>query len=140
MNKTQRLLLSTADSHYRQGQFVDAERIYQELHDNNLEHAGILTRLGEIALWKNQPRAAETHFKSASFNTTWIANIWPLCIHRDTLLAMSYYRQNRFSEAALLFRKAAGPLPLGPFHDLKAIANQLSLFDDCVPYSIKAQR
>ena len=49
---------------------------------------------------------------------------------------MAHYRADRFPEAARELAAAAGPLPLGPFAALAALARQLADFGDEPPYRI----
>jgi predicted aspartyl protease len=67
----------------------------------------------------------------------WLQKLWPFNIQLKTSLAMTYYRQDRFPEAARLAKEAAGPIPVGPFGEIKAIYKQLALFGQETPYVVE---
>lgn len=129
--------VETAHVKYRDGQFSVAEQLYSQAHELDPRNPAILTRLGEIALWKNQTETAHRYFEDALRHTSWLGQKWPLNIQLKSALAMTYYRQDRFREASKCFRQAAGPLAIPPFRDLKAMGAQLALFDTHTPYRIE---
>lgn len=129
--------LAAANALYRAGDFNQAEQHYLELQQIEPTRMDVLTRLGEITLWKNCADEAEQYFKKALYHGSWLARQWPFSAQLKTSLAMTYYRQDRFAQAALCFKEAAGPLPLGPFRDLQALATQLALFKGLTPYRIE---
>jgi predicted aspartyl protease len=140
MNTVLKVQLAMAHAHYREGRFGDAEQIYLQLYDLDRENTGVLTRLGEIALWKNQTAAAERYFTMALQSASWLAKQWPLSAQLNTALAMTHYRQDRFPQAAQRFLKAAGPVAIGPFRDLKAMGTQLEHFNEQTPYLIEGPK
>jgi predicted aspartyl protease len=137
MDAALKAMLTYANARYREGQFREAEQFYSQAYELDSHNTGILTRLGEIALWKNQTEAAEHYFKQALGHASRLGRKWPLSIQLKNALAMTYYRQDRFPQAAQFFKEAAGPLPVHPFRDLKAMGNQLALFDTQTPYRIE---
>jgi predicted aspartyl protease len=129
--------LQAANSLYREGRFSEAEADYlqvQELEPTNTE---ALTRLGEIALWKNRPQQAERYFKEALDAASGLQKRWPFNTQLKSSLAMAYYRQDCFPQAAQCFHDAAGPISVGPFRDLKALESQLALFGSLTPYYVE---
>ena len=52
-------------------------------------------------------------------------------------MAMTYYRMDHFPQSAQLFKEAAGPIPLGPFRDTKALGEHLALFGKETPYLVE---
>ena len=126
--------LQLANAQYLEGRFDEAEDAYHELRSLDPDHIGVLTRLGELELWKNRTAEAERYLTAAWRNTSWREKQWPFSSQLNTLLAMTYYRQNRFPEAASYFKRAAGPGGLGPYQYLKAMSKQLDLFDERPPY------
>ncbi len=137
MSESLKERLAEAYAIYRAGDFNQAEQCYLELQQIAPTHIAILTRLGEIALWKNRTDEAEQYFNQASCHASWLAQRWPFNAQLQSSLAMTYYRQDQFAQAAQCFREAAGPLPLVSFRDLKALATQLALFKDQIPYQIE---
>jgi predicted aspartyl protease len=137
MKPTAKDQLKTANSLYREGRFGDAEEVYLKVGGIEPKDTAILMRLGEIALWKNRAEEAAHYFKEVLHNAPGLQKRWPFNIQLKAALAMAYYRQNRFPEAAQCFHEAAGPVSLGPFRDLKALGNQLALFGDQTPYGVE---
>jgi predicted aspartyl protease len=137
MDTTLKAQLETANKFYREGQFVSAEQIYVELHKLEPQNTSVLARLGEIALLKNQPQEAEHYFKTALHHDSWLEKRFPFSTQLNASLALTYYRQNRFQEAAQFYKKAAGFVTVAPFKSLKSLGAQLALFDNCLPYVIE---
>jgi hypothetical protein len=137
MDATGKASLTEAEALYRAGKFAEAERVYQRLRQDTSNNAHILTRLGELTLWQNQTDAASEYLRAAQQQASWIGKRWLLNIQRKSALAMTYYRQDRFPQAAQAFHEAAGPLAIGPLRDLKAMGDQLALFGTETPYRIE---
>lgn len=129
--------LGAADAIYRQGRFSEAEATYLELKELDPKNAEVLERLGTIALWNNRPQEAEHYFKEAMDCAPGLQRFWPFNAQLKTSLAMTHYRQDRLLEAARCFKEAAGPIPLGPFRDVKALGQHLALFGEETPYAIE---
>jgi predicted aspartyl protease len=128
--------LEAADAIYRQGRFVQAEASYLKVQELDPKNPGVLSRLGTIALWSNRLEEAENYFKAAMDCAPGLQKFWPFNAQLKTSLAMTYYRQDRFLEAARFFKEAAGPVALGPFRDIKALGQHLALFGKETPYVI----
>jgi predicted aspartyl protease len=135
MNAAVKVRLDTADLFYRAGKFNEAEAIYLDALEHDSRNSKALTRLGEIALLKNYPEQAEDYFKAAEQHASWLGRRWPLNLQRNTSLAMAYYRQDRFPQAARCFRESAGPI--ATFRDLKTMGDHLALFGDQTPYQVE---
>jgi predicted aspartyl protease len=129
--------LAAAKGHFRNGNLMEAKQSYLQIQELDPQNSEVLTRLGEIALWKNQTEAAEHYFKSALEHGSWLAKKWPFNIPLHTALAMTYYRQDRFGEAAECFHRAAGRVVLPPFRDLQALGSHLALFNGQTPYGVE---
>ncbi len=137
MSKAAKTLIEQADSTYRKGDFSKAEQLYREALPMQPARGRIAGQLGLIALWRNDLRSAENYLKTAKAESPWWARYWPISAQLDYRLALTYIRDGQVYEAADILRKAAGPLPWGPFHQLRVSADQLSLFDDADFYMIE---
>jgi hypothetical protein len=129
--------LEDANEIYRQGRFAEAETAYLKVQELDPKNPGVLSRLGEIALWNNRLEEAAHYFKEAMDYALGLQKLWPFNAQLKATLAMAYYRQDRFLEAARCFKEAAGPIPLGPFRDIKALGQHLALFGKETPYIIE---
>lgn len=130
-------LVRQAGAAYRAGQFDDAAELYRQAHAIDPESPLILEQLGALALLGNQADEAVAYLEQAARNVSWPASLWPLDAQRKTRLAMAYYRQDRFADASRLFRQASGPIPVGPFRDLRTLADHTALFADRQPYRVE---
>jgi predicted aspartyl protease len=126
--------LDAANAISRQGRFTEAEAAYLKVQDLDPKNPGVLARLGEIALWNNRLEEAENYFKEAMAYAPRLQKLWPFNAQLKATLAMTYYRMDRFPEAVRFFKEAAGPVALGPFRDIKALSQQLTLFGKETPY------
>ena len=125
------------DALYRQGRFQAAEAAYLDALELAPENAAVLEKLGLVALWRNDPAAAEGYFESALSHTPWYRNFWPLNTNLKYNLGLAYLRQDRFEDVARLFREARGPVAIGPLRDLDALGRQMELFGSEAPYQIE---
>jgi hypothetical protein len=140
MHAISRTQLASANTLYRAGRFPEAEHQYRQMVEQDRENPTVLTRLGEIALWKNEAHTAEAYLKAAALHCPPLQKIWPFSTEIHSLLAQCYYRQDRFQQASEHFQKAAGPLPWGPFRDLKALGAQMALLDGHTPYQVEGPK
>lgn len=129
--------MQQADEQYRVGRFEAAERLYQEAVDVEPENPRAWEMLGSIALWRNDLANAEALFAKADQHRGWLARHWPLNSPYNVHRALVHARAGRTREAAALLERAAGPLPLGPFRELKIRSRQLALFDGKAPYRVE---
>lgn len=129
--------LESANTLYRDGRFDEAEQVYLELHRLTPKNTSVLTRLGELSLWKNQTAAAERYLKDAERHASWLDKKFPFNTQINASLALTYYRQDNFQLAAQHYQKAAGPITLPGFQSLKEMATQLALFNNSTPYLIE---
>ena len=127
----------TADQYYRAGQFDEAERELLENLTRNPVHSGILLRLGELALWKNQITEAEKYLHKAEATASRLNRMFPMNMQLKSLLAMFYYRRDDFPQAARYFKEAAGPFPIPMLSDLKSLGRHLELFGNDPPYNVE---
>jgi predicted aspartyl protease len=137
VDKATEALLAAADAVYREGRFSDAEKAYLKARALAPESAVVLERLGTIALWNNNLHQAEGYLREALRRNPWYRGFWPLNTQLKYRLAMIYYRQDDFAQAAKLFYDASGPLAIGPFRELKAFGHQMALFAKAPPYVIE---
>jgi len=126
-----------ADEAYRQGRFPEAEAGYLRVLEAAPADAALLERLGNLALWHNRAQQAEDYLLRALHSTTMWRRLWPFNAELKSRLALTYYRMDRFADAARLFDEAAGPIALGPFRELSSYARTLRLFDDVIPYALE---
>jgi hypothetical protein len=129
--------IKRAHALYFQGKFDEAKAAYLEITGTDSTNAAALEGLGQIALWENQCQEAEHRFKQALHHRPWYRQFWPFHAQLKYRLALTYYRQDSFRAAAECFREAAGPVAIGPFQYLKALADQAALFDDDASYVIE---
>jgi len=113
-------LLKQGNELFRAGQFGDAEAAYQKALARDAASGEAVLRLGEIALLSNRLGEAERHLTKA-------IDLLAADPRPKLLLAEAFYRQDRFKNAAALFR--AG--------DKGAIADKLESFGEKVPYQIQ---
>lgn len=129
--------IEQADAAYSAGRFAEAQALYRMALDAQPGMGRIEGQLGLIALWRNDLAAAENYLKAAREDGPWWTRHWPITAQIDYRLALAYGRAGRVRDAATMWRKAAGPLPYGPFKPLKVNADQLALFDDTTFYHIE---
>jgi hypothetical protein len=137
MDPSAKAQFDAADTAFREGDFPAAEAAYAEADRLAPGNPQILGPLGNLALYGNRVREAERYFQEALRAAPWYANVWPLTSDLKYRLGMAYYREDRFTDAARLFREAVGPLALGPLKDLQGIQRQLELFGVETPYRIE---
>ena len=126
-----------AAAHFRAGLFPEAKAAYERALVDDPANAGILQRLGRIALLENRPAEAVRYFERAAAAGPALKRHWPLNAAATFDLAMAHYRMDRFPEAARLFAKAAGPVPVGPLKELAEMGRHLAMFGDDPPYRIE---
>ena len=136
MNPQARRLQQQADIHYRAGRFEQAEAAYRQAATLAPESSQLAAQLGAIALLRNRSAEAVALLEQAIELAPWYSRFWPMNAPVKARLAMAHYRQDQFAEASRLFHEAAGPLPLGPFRELDALAQQTALFVGRVPYAL----
>jgi tetratricopeptide (TPR) repeat protein len=126
----------SAAAAYRAGKFSEASAAYSTVTQLDPKNASAREHLGAISLWNNHPDEAIGHLKEALRLTTGLQKLWPLNAQLNVRLAMAHYRADRFPQASTFFKQAAGPIALGPFRQLEALANWLAIFDAELPYAI----
>ncbi len=139
MDTATKNILEQADTAYSEGRFTDAQTLYRKVLDAEPSMGRVAGQLGLLALWRNDLGSAENYLKTAQKNGPWWSRRWPIAAQINYYLALAYSRAGRVAEAAEQLRKAAGPLPYGPFKPLKVNADQLALFDDANFYQIEGQ-
>jgi hypothetical protein len=137
MDSAVKAQLQAANAIYREGKFAEAEIAYVKVLEVDHRNMTAMARLGEIALWSNRAEKAEHCFMQVMQNVAGLQKRWPFNAQIKALLAMTYYRQDRFPQAAQFFKEAAGKVAFGPFRNLKAIGDQLALFDEHTPYLVE---
>ena len=115
--------IKQADNLFRSGEFAEAETAYVAVLAEDASNSRAVIRLGEIALLGNRFEEAERNLKQA-------IKMRPDDEAPKSLLAECYYRQDRFTEAALLYRE------LGR----KAAADQLDSLSGKTPYEVLGDR
>ena len=91
--------LQRADALFDKGDFAEAEKIYRDAVNDDPQNYAATLKLGNIALLGNRYREAEDFLKKAMA-------LNPAEAAPKAFLAEIYYRQDRFAEAAPLFRAA----------------------------------
>jgi hypothetical protein len=86
-----------ADQLYQEGKFEDAETAYEALAASEPDHYDALLTLGKLNLYKNSFKKSEQWLRKAM-------ELQPEEEGPRSLLAELYYRQDRFNDAAPLFR------------------------------------
>ncbi len=129
--------LKRAESLYLQGRFDEAKAAFLEVAQRDPTNAAALERLGTIALWENQCDEAKERFGKAWRHRAWHRRHWPFDSQIKYRQALMHYRQDQFASAAMCFRSAAGPLAIGPFRDLKALAAQTALLSGEEAYAVE---
>jgi len=112
-------LIKRGDELFRSGHFTEAEQAYREATANDAPDSHAVLRLGEIALLGNSFAEAERHLRLA-------VKLFPDDERPKSLLAQCYYRQDKFAEAAPLYRDTGQ----------KALADQLASFSGLTPYEV----
>jgi hypothetical protein len=112
--------LAKADTLLVQGEFDDAFALYSSIFQTDPRNSKAILNLGRISLYKNDLLTAEKWLEDA-------AELDTSATEPKLLLAETFYRQDRFAEAAPLFY-AAGQIPK---------AEKLEYFRDCKPYQIE---
>ena len=118
--------LENAGLLYKMGEFDRAKNIYKKYYDNNTKKPEVLERLGNITLFENKPHEAEKYFLQALENSS--IKFWPFSANLKVRLALTYLRMDNYAEAVKYFEEAAGPLPMGPFKQISALAHQFEMF------------
>ncbi|WP_455212582.1 aspartyl protease family protein [Kaarinaea lacus] len=131
------ITVQSAQEFYKQGKFELAEQYFLALNESQPNNSAFLEYLGCLALWKNHTQRAEQYFLQAKECLPIYKNIWPLTAQLNTRLGMTYYRQDRFAEAARQFKQAAGPFPIGPFAGVNNLAKHFSMFKNQATYVIE---
>lgn len=129
--------LATANQHYLEGRFDEARAAYQNVIAIEPSNAEALERLGAIALVQNNCGEAQRFFEEASHSRPSYRQFWPMTADLDYRLAMTHYRQDEFGAASARFRKAAGPMAIGPFRELRALADHTALLAESPCYVIE---
>jgi hypothetical protein len=111
--------IKQADELFRSGKFAEAERTYAAALAKDASNSRAALRLGEIALLGNRFEKAERNLKRA-------IELRPDDKRPKLLLAEAYYRQDRLTQAAPLFR-AAGR---------EVTADTLASFKGLIPYEV----
>lgn len=112
--------IQSANNLFKEGKFAEARKLYLKILQVDPQNYYVLTRLGYIALLANRLNEAEK----------WLIKAIKLKPEEETpksLLAETYYRQDKFKKAAPLLH-AIGR---------KALARKLESFKDAKPYQIK---
>ncbi|MGB2986467.1 MAG: aspartyl protease family protein [Phycisphaerae bacterium] len=112
-------LSKQGDGLFRTGQFAEAEKAYQAAVAEDDTDSRAVLRLGEIALLSNRFEEAERHLKRA-------IKLRPDDKRPKSLLAQCYYRQDRFRQAASIYRDI-GRL---------SVADQLDSLSGVTPYQV----
>jgi hypothetical protein len=129
--------MQRAGTLYHQGRFDEAKAAYLNLAERDPTNSATLKQLGTIALWENQCAEAQRRFEDAWRHRGWLERCWPFNAELKYRLGLTHYRQDQFVTAASCFREAAGPLAIGPFRELKALAAQTALFGSNAAYGVE---
>jgi hypothetical protein len=111
--------IKRGDDLFRSGHFAEAEKAYRAVVADDAPDSHAVLRLGEIALLGNRFTEAERHLRRA-------VKLLPDDKRPKSLLAQCYYRQDRFAEAAPVYRDIGQ----------EAAADQLASFAGLAPYEV----
>jgi len=111
--------LKKAQALFKEGRFSDAEKAYHQVLVDDSNNGQSILRLGEIALLGNRFTDAEEQLARA-------ITLLPDDRRAKSLLAECYYRQDKFNQAASIYRDLGRA----------AIADQLDSFSGLIPYEI----
>lgn len=128
--------LAQANKLYQDGQFPQAQALYEALLAQYSDDTRLLFHLGQIALLNNNSQQAEQYFQHAYEQSGWWGHRWPMNATIASRIALSYYRADNFKQVAYWYKKAKGPLAIGPFKEIKALARQAEAMSDSAPYVI----
>lgn len=129
--------LATANQHYLEGRFDKAGAAYRDVIAGEPSNVEALERLGTIALLQNECGEAQHFLEEASRSRPSYRRYWPMTADLDYRIAMTHYRKDEFGAASTRFRKAAGPLAIGPFRELRALADHTALLANGPCYVIE---
>lgn len=129
--------LIAANRYYREGRFDAAKAACLAVAATEPSNAEALERLGAIALLENLCGEARRLFEEALRNRPSYRRFWPMTADLDYRIAMTHYREDNFGAASTHFRRAAGPIAIGPFRELKALADRAELLADGDSYVVE---
>jgi len=112
-------MIKRGDDLFRAGHFAEAEKAYRAAVADDDPDSHAVLRLGEIALFGNRFAEAEQHLQRA-------VKLLPDDKRPKLLLAETYYRQDRLTQTAPLFREAGR----------EVTADTLASFKGLIPYEI----
>jgi len=112
--------IETADAAFREGRFIDAEKLYRDAIGSEGETYDAVVRLGEIALYSNRLDEAERSLRRA-------VQLRPDEKRPKALLAEVYYRRDDYAQAAPLFRELGSAV----------FADKLASFAGQQPYELR---
>jgi len=101
-------LLEETNKIFFNGYFEKAEKIYKQIIDLEKDNVEALRKLGMIALYSNKFTEAEHYLPKVleKCETKIIPDSQSIMKKTELLLAETYYRQDKFGLASLLYRKA----------------------------------
>src|SRR5262249_54374776 len=114
--------LDSADSLFKEGKFEKAGDLYSQALALDQNNFNAVFGLGRVALLANKLDEAQTRLKKA-------LELKPDSQPAKQLLAQAYYRQDRFQEAAPLFRAIGA----------ESVAKKLESFKGITPYEIEGK-
>lgn len=114
--------IQSAENLFREGKFEEAEKQFEEIIKSDSKNFDAYFRLGNIALLSNHFEEAEKFLKKA-------LALKPNHQCTMNLIAQLFYRQDKFDQAAALYKKVGS----------EAIAKQLESFKERVPYEINSE-
>ena len=121
-------LLEEANKLFFNGSFEKAEKIYKQIIGLENDNIEALRKLGMIALYSNKFTEAEKYLPTVleKCETGKIPYSQSIIKNTELLLAETYYRQDKFSLASFLYRKAR----------LDTDADKLEKISENSPYEI----
>lgn len=114
--------IRSAENLFREGKFEEAEKQFTKIIESDSKNFDAYQRLGNIALLSNRFVEAQKFLNKS-------LELRPNDPSALNLAAQMFYRQDKFDQASLLYRKIGS----------EAIANQLESFKGIVPYEIKSK-
>lgn len=114
--------IQSAEKLFREGKFEEAEKQFSKIIESDSKNVDALFRLGNIALLNNRFAEAQKFLNKA-------LELKPDDESTMNLIAQLFYRQDKFVEAAPLYRKIGS----------EPIAKKLESFKGKVPYEINSK-
>lgn len=129
-----------ADKLYNSGRFAEAMAAYKQALHTQSNNPQLLQKIATLALWENNTEQALVYLQQAVQQTGWWGQRWPMSAQLSYRLGSAYFRADDYANAAEWYKRAAGPLAVGPLKPLRAMQMQAEAFGDTRPYQISGTK